>query len=105
MTTPRMEHVSKEITVGSLRRLEMKWHSVTESQTKRIADDQSDKVLQQTTLLFDSLKMLGTHMRKGFETEGVRRKEDYKNRKRKWPPEWKNDSRKNNTLDSKSKVK
>ena len=48
------------------------------SQSKRIADDQSDKLLQQMALLSESVKMLGTQMREGFATEGARRKEDDK---------------------------
>ena len=95
-------HVSKQITVSigengvpiwspnriydhakstedPLARPEIKWHPVTESQNKRIDEDQSDKRLQQMTLLFESMKLLGTQMREGFETEGVRRKEYHKN--------------------------
>ena len=57
----------------------MKWHPVTESQNKRFADNQSDKILQQMTLLFESVMLQETLVREGFETEGVRRKETYKN--------------------------
>ena len=52
---------------------------VIESQCKNIAEDQSGKILQQMALLFERMKMLGTRMREGFETEGVRREEDYEN--------------------------
>ena len=52
---------------------------VTESQSKEIAEDQDDKILQQMALLSESVQLLGTQMREGFETEGIRRKEDYKN--------------------------
>ena len=63
---------------GRLGRPEVKWQLVTESQSKRVDDDQSDKLLQQMALLCESVKMLGTQMREGLETEGARRKEDYK---------------------------
>ena len=63
---------------------------VTESQSKKIVDGQSDKILLQMAELFQSLEMLGSEMdssvknledemKEGFETEGIRRKEDCKN--------------------------
>ena len=60
---------------------------VTESQSKKIADDQSDKILQQVTLLFESVKLLVTQMREGFETEGIRKKEGRKNLEEKNGPQ------------------
>ena len=53
-------------------------NSVTESQSKKIAEDHSSKILQQMTLLFASVQLLGTQI-EGFEKEGFPRKEDYKN--------------------------
>ena len=50
---------------------------VTESHSKKITEDQSDKILQQMTLLFESVKLLGTRMTEGFETERIRKKEDF----------------------------
>ena len=57
----------------------MKWQRFTESQRRRVVDDQSDKLLQQMAMLCESVKMLGTQMKEGFETERALRKEDYKN--------------------------
>ena len=54
-------------------------NSVTESQSKKIAEDHSSKILQQMTLLFESVQLLGTQMREGFDKEGFPRMEDYKN--------------------------
>ena len=75
----RIVNTAKSTTEDPLGRPEMKRHFVTETQSKMIAEHQSDKILEQMTLLFESVKLLGTQMREGFETEGVRRKEDYKN--------------------------
>ena len=62
---------------------------VTESQSEKVAENQSDKMLLKMTQLFQSVEMLGPMMdssvktlenkvKEGFETEGIRRREDYK---------------------------
>ena len=58
---------------------EVDLNPATESQSKKNAKDQSDKILQQMALVFDSVQLLEDQMKAGFETEGLRRKEDYKN--------------------------
>ena len=67
---------------------------MTESQSKKTAEDQSDKILLKMTELFKLVEMLGSKMdssvktledkmKEGFETEGIQRKKDYENLGRK----------------------
>ena len=70
---------AKSTTEDLLGRPEMKRQLVTESPSSRVVDDQSDMALQQMAMLCESVKMLGTQMREGFDTEGARREEDHKN--------------------------
>ena len=67
---------------------------MTGSQSKKIAEDQSDKILQKTTQLFEpvqsletqmdsSVKTLETHMKEGFWKEGLQRKQEYESLEKK----------------------
>ena len=98
----RIDDHAKSTTEDPLGRLEMKWRPVSESQSKRIAHDQSATDGTAVRIGEDAQNSDEKKVSKQKELEGRKITRVWK---RKWPPEWRKDSRTNNAADSKSKVK
>ena len=58
----RIDAVAKSTMEDPMGRPEIKWHPVTESQSKRIAEDQGDRMLRKMTKLFQSMDLIGTNV-------------------------------------------
>ena len=58
----RIDAVAKSTMEDPMGRPEIKWHPVTESQSKRIAEDQGDRILRKMTKLFQSMELIGTNV-------------------------------------------